>query len=76
MSGDDFRTRLAIEQRALQQRISKLIDFLGDPATDVEALMDIDLLRSQYNAMSVYNDILCKRMLALGIKRLPIAVKS
>jgi hypothetical protein len=69
MSDTDFRTRLATEQHDLQERMLKLIDFLCDSATDVEALMDIDLLRSQYNAMSVYNDILCKRMLALGIKR-------
>lgn len=58
----DFLTRLQVEQSELQEKLEKLGGFFGTPVFEKLSKENTTLLRLQYDAMNMYNNILIVRL--------------
>jgi len=59
---DSFKERLYVEQKELQSRLQKLIEFIGSDRFEMIEDVQKKLLNMQVKAMDVYNKILLERI--------------
>ena len=64
---DAFKVRLINEQFELQEKINKLNGFINSENLGNIDIFQQNLLKEQIVAMESYNNILIKRLAALGI---------
>ena len=64
---DAFKVRLINEQFELQEKINKLNGFINSESFGNIDIFQQNLLKEQIVAMESYNNILIKRLAALGI---------
>ena len=64
---DAFKVRLINEQFELQEKINKLNGFINSESFENIDIFQQNLLKEQIVAMESYNNILIKRLAALGI---------
>lgn len=64
---DAFKVRLINEQFELQEKINKLNGFINSESLGNIDIFQQNLLKEQIVAMESYNNILIKRLAALGI---------
>ena len=64
---ESFKVRLINEQFELQEKINKLNGFINSESLGNIDIFQQNLLKEQIVAMESYNNILIKRLAALGI---------
>ena len=64
---DAFKVRLINEQFELQEKINKLNGFINSESLGNIDIFQQNLLKEQIVAMESYNNILIKRLAALGM---------